>query len=34
MLDKNMQYTCAYFDKDYETLDEAQLSKMKLIAKN
>ena len=33
MLDKNMQYTCAYFDKDYETLDEAQLSKMKLIAK-
>jgi len=33
MLDKNMQYTCAYFDKDYDTLDEAQLSKMKLIAK-
>tara|TARA_Y100001958_G_C21176001_1_gene506808 strand:- start:73 stop:1266 length:1194 start_codon:yes stop_codon:yes gene_type:complete len=33
MLDKNMQYTCAYFDKDYETLNEAQLSKMKLIAK-
>lgn len=33
MLDKNMQYTCAYFDKDYEILDEAQLSKMNLIAK-
>jgi cyclopropane-fatty-acyl-phospholipid synthase len=33
MLDKRMQYTCAYFYKDNMTLDEAQLAKMDLVAK-
>jgi cyclopropane-fatty-acyl-phospholipid synthase len=33
MLGKYMQYTCAYFNKPNMTLDEAQLNKMKLIAK-
>lgn len=33
MLDKNMQYTCAYFYKPNLSLDEAQLAKMELIAK-
>jgi cyclopropane-fatty-acyl-phospholipid synthase len=33
MLGKTMQYTCAYFNKDNMTLDEAQESKMELIAK-
>ena len=33
MLGKHMQYTCAYFYKDDLTLDEAQYSKMELIAK-
>lgn len=33
MLGKYMQYTCAYFNKSNMTLDEAQLAKMKLIAK-
>jgi len=33
MLGKTMLYTCAYFNKDNMSLDEAQLSKMKLIAK-
>jgi cyclopropane-fatty-acyl-phospholipid synthase len=33
MLDKHMQYTCAYFNKPNMTLDEAQYAKMMLIAK-
>lgn len=33
MLDKNMQYTCAYFNKPNMTLDEAQEAKLDLIAK-
>lgn len=33
MLGKHMQYTCAYFHRPNMTLDEAQLAKMKLIAK-
>lgn len=33
MLGKYIQYTCAYFNKPNMTLDEAQLNKMKLIAK-
>jgi len=33
MLDKNMQYTCAYFHKEKLSLDEAQVAKMELIAK-
>ena len=33
MLGTTMQYTCAYFNKDDMTLDEAQESKMDLIAK-
>jgi cyclopropane-fatty-acyl-phospholipid synthase len=33
MLDKNMQYTCAYFHKPNMTLDEAQYAKMELVAK-
>lgn len=33
MLDKRMQYTCAYFHKPNMSLDEAQLAKMELIAK-
>lgn len=32
MLDKNMQYTCAYFNRPNMTLDEAQLAKIELIA--
>ena len=33
MLGKYMQYTCAYFNKPNMTLDDAQFSKMNLIAK-
>jgi cyclopropane-fatty-acyl-phospholipid synthase len=33
MLGKTMQYTCAYYHKKNMTLDEAQYTKMKLIAK-
>ena len=33
MLDKNMQYTCAYYYKPNMTLDEAQEAKLHLIAK-
>ena len=33
MLDKNMQYTCAYFHKPNMTLDEAQEAKIELVAK-
>ena len=33
MLGKTMQYTCAYFNKENMTLDDAQESKMDLIAK-
>jgi cyclopropane-fatty-acyl-phospholipid synthase len=33
MLGKHMQYTCAYFNKPNLSLDEAQYSKMELIAK-
>jgi cyclopropane-fatty-acyl-phospholipid synthase len=33
MLDKNMQYTCAYFNKPHLNLDEAQEEKLNLIAK-
>jgi cyclopropane-fatty-acyl-phospholipid synthase len=33
MLDKRMQYTCAYFHKENMSLEEAQLAKMELIAK-
>lgn len=33
MLDKNMQYTCAYFNKPNMTLDQAQEAKLELIAK-
>jgi len=33
MLGEKMQYTCAYFNKENMTLDEAQESKMDLIAK-
>lgn len=33
MLDKNMQYTCAYFNKPNMNLDEAQEAKLNLIAK-
>jgi cyclopropane-fatty-acyl-phospholipid synthase len=32
-LDKNRQYSCAYFQTGAETLEEAQLAKMRLIAK-
>lgn len=32
MLDKNMQYTCAYYNKPNMTLDQAQEAKMNLIA--
>lgn len=32
-LDKNMQYSCAYWNKDNMTLDEAQIQKMDLIGK-
>jgi cyclopropane-fatty-acyl-phospholipid synthase len=32
MLDKNMQYTCAYW-KDAKNLDEAQVNKLELVAK-
>jgi len=33
MLGENMQYTCAYFNREGMTLNEAQISKMQLIAK-
>ncbi len=33
MLGKTMQYTCAYYNKDSLTLDEAEINKMELIAK-
>ena len=33
MLGKHMQYTCAYFNDENMTLDEAQYAKMELIAK-
>ena len=33
MLGSSMQYTCAYYNKDNMTIDEAQKSKMELIAK-
>lgn len=33
MLGKSMMYTCAYFNKNDMTLDEAQYAKMELIAK-
>ncbi len=32
-LDKDRQYSCAYFEKGSETLDEAQLAKMRHIAR-
>ncbi|MFN3604205.1 MAG: class I SAM-dependent methyltransferase [Leptonema sp. (in: bacteria)] len=32
-LDKNMQYTCAYFKTPKDTLEEAQIQKMDLICK-
>lgn len=31
-LDKSMQYSCAYFANDGDTLEEAQMNKMRLIA--